>query len=86
MSVGEASDAWCRGFFVGFYGGEVVLIGWWLRKDCVELVPSCLYVGYVGEGFLDEVGEVGGDSEMGYFRSEGVPREECGGPVGVLFV
>ena len=23
---------------------------------------------------------------MGYFRSKGDPREECGGPVGVLFV
>ena len=86
MSVGEASDAWCRVFFVGFYGGEVVLVGWWLREDCVELFPSCLYVGNVGEGFPDEVGEVGGDLEVGYFRLEGVPGKECGGPVGVLFV
>ena len=73
-------------FFVGFDGVEVVLVGGWLREDCVELFPSCLYVGYVGEGFPDEVGEVGGDLEMGDFRSEGVPREECGGPVRVLFV
>ena len=86
MSVGEASDAWCSVFFVGFDGVEVVLVGWWLREDGLELFPSCLYIGYVGEGFPDEVGEVGGDLEMGYFRSEGVPREECGGPVGVLFV
>ena len=54
-------------FFVGFDGVEVVLVGGWLREDCVELFPSCLYVGYVCEGFPDEVGEVGGDLEMGYF-------------------
>ena len=86
MSVGEAGDAWCSVFFVGFDGVEVVLVGGWLREDCVELFPSCLYVGYVCEGFPDEVGEVGGDLEMGYFRSEGVPREECGGPVSIMFV
>ena len=45
-----------------------------MRVDCLELFPSCLYVGYVCEGFPDDVGEVGGDLEMGYFRSEGVPR------------
>ena len=42
-------------FFMGFYGGEVIIVGWWLRKDCVELVPSCMYVWNVGEGFPDEV-------------------------------
>ena len=30
-------------FFVGFNGIEVVLVGGWLREDCVELFPSCLY-------------------------------------------
>ena len=29
---------------------------------------------------------MGGDKEVGYFRSEGVPEEECSGPVSVLFV
>ena len=86
MSVGEASDAWCSVFFVGFDGVEVVLVGGWLREDCVELFPSCLYVGYVCERFPDEVGEVGGDLEMGYFCSEGVPREECSGPIGIIVV
>ena len=43
-------------FCVGFDGVEVVLIGGWLREDCVELFPSCMYVGNVGEGFPDEVG------------------------------
>ena len=57
-----------------------------LREDCMELFPSCLYIGYVGEGFPDEVSEVGGDLEVGYFCPEGFPGEECGGPVGVLFV
>ena len=73
-------------FFVGFDGVEVVLVGGWLREDCVELFPSCLYVGYVCERFPDEVGEVGGDLEMGYFCSEGVPREECSGPIGIIVV
>ena len=86
MSVGEAGDAWCSVFFVGFDGVEVVLVGGWLREDCVELFPSCLYVGYVCERFPDEVGEVGGDLEMGYFCSEGVPREECSGPIGIIVV
>ena len=62
------------------------LMGWWLREDCMELFPSCLYVGYVCERFPDEVGEVGGDLEMGYFRSEGDPREECSGPIGIIVV
>ena len=54
-------------FFLGFNGIEVVLVGWWLREYS--------YVGYVGEGFPDEVGEVGGDLEMGYFHSEKVSLE-----------
>ena len=51
-----------------------------------ELFLSCLNVWDVGEGFPDDVGEVGGDEQMGDFGMERVPGEECGRPVRVIFV
>ena len=50
----------------------------------MELFSSCLYVWDVGEGFPDDVGEVGGDEQMGDFGIERVPGEECRRPVRVV--
>ena len=50
----------------------------------MELFSSCLYVGDVGEGFPDDVGEVGGDEQMGDFGMERVSGEECRLPVCVV--
>ena len=52
----------------------------------MELFPTFVYIGDVGKGFPDDVGNVGGDLEVGDFLMEGVPGEECGGPVRVFFV
>ena len=55
-----------------------------MREDLTELFPSCLDVWDVGEGFPDDVGEVGGDEQMGDFGMERVPGEECRIPVRVV--
>ena len=55
-----------------------------LREDRMELFSSCLDVWDVGEGFPDDVGEVGGDEQMGDFGMERVSGEECRGPVRVI--
>ena len=52
----------------------------------MELVSSCLDVWDVGEGFPDDVGEVGGDEQMGDFGMERVSGEKCRGPVRVVVV
>ena len=50
----------------------------------MELFSSCLDVWDVGEGFPDDVGEVGGDEQMGDFGMERFPGEECRVPVHVV--
>ena len=50
-------------------------------EDCLELFTSCLDVWDVGEGFPDEVGEVGRDEQMGNFGMERGSGEECRVPV-----
>ena len=50
----------------------------------MELFSSCLYVWDVGEGFPNDVAEVGGDEQMGDFGMERVPGEECRIPVCVV--
>ena len=50
----------------------------------MELFSSCLDAWDVGEGFPDDVGEVGGDEQMGDFGMERVSGEECRGPVRVV--
>ena len=51
-----------------------------------ELFSSCLDVWDVGEGFSDDVGEVGGDEQMGDFGMERVSGEVCRGPVHIVVV
>ena len=55
-------------------------------ENCLELLTSCLDIGDVGEGFPYEVGEVGGDEQMGDFGVERVAGEECCVPVCVRVV
>ena len=62
----------------------VVLIGGRLREYRMELFSFCLDVWDVGEGFPDDVGEVGGDEQMGDLGIERVSGEECLGPVRVI--
>jgi hypothetical protein len=57
-----------------------------LADDSVELFSACMDIWNVGKGFPDDVGEVGGDLEVGYFRMEGVPREECSDPDRIFLV
>ena len=57
-----------------------------MREDRMELFSFCLDVWDIGEGFPDDVGEVGGDEQMGDFGMERVPGEECGCPVCVVVV
>ena len=52
----------------------------------MELFSSCLDVWDVSEGFPDDVGEVGGDEQVGDFGMECVSGEECRGPVRVVVV
>ena len=52
----------------------------------MELFPSCLDVWDVGKGFPYDVGEVGGDEQMGDFGMEYVSGEECRGLVRVVVV
>ena len=56
MPIREAWHARGRVFFVGLDCCEVVFVGGWLGEDLMELCSSCLDVGYVREGFPDEVG------------------------------
>ena len=48
-----------------------------MREYRMELFSSCLDVWDVGEGFPDDVGEVGGDEQMGNFGMERFSGEEC---------
>ena len=43
-------------FFVGLDCCEVVIVGGWLGEDLMELRSSCCNVGYIRDGFPDEVG------------------------------
>ena len=57
-----------------------------MREYRMELFSSCLDVWDVGEGLPDDVGEVGGDEQMGNFGMECVLGEECRVPVRVVVV
>ena len=57
-----------------------------MHEDRIQLVSSRLDVWDVGEGFPDDVGEVGGDEQMGDFGMKRVSGEECRGPVRVVVV
>ena len=50
------------------------------------MFTSCLDVWDVGEGFPDEVGDVGRDEQMGNFGMECGSGEECRVPVCVVVV
>ena len=42
--------------FMGLDCCEIVFVGGWLGEDVMELCSSCRDVGYVRDGFPDEVG------------------------------
>jgi hypothetical protein len=71
MSIRKARHAWGRVFFVGLNGCEVVVIGGRLGEDLMELCSSCRDVGYVRDGFPDEVGEVVRNHKVRDMSSEG---------------
>ena len=58
LSGVDTRDLTFRGrvFFVGLDCGEVVIVGGWLSEDCLELRSSFCNVGYICDGFPDEVG------------------------------
>ena len=41
---------------VSFLWDLIVVVGGWLGEDLMELCTSCCNVGYVRDGFPDEIG------------------------------
>ena len=60
--------------------------GGWLGEDLVELCSACLDVGYVCDGFPDEIGKVSWDHEVRNVGLKGCTRFDDFGPVRIVIV
>ena len=58
MSIGKARHAWGRVLFVRLDGCEIVVKGGRLGEDLGETCASSFNVGYVRDGYPDEIGEM----------------------------
>ena len=86
VSIRETCYAWGRVFFVGLDCCEIVVVGGRLGEDLMELRSSCFDVGYVRDGFPDEIGEMFRDHKVCDMSSKGGLRFDNLGPIRVVMV